>query len=311
MKTVQLDNHEPGRLDTVLPPLLGISRSQVQKAIKDGLVLVDGATATPHTAVTASNVITCNPVLTAPPEAPTGDLPTFDVLYEDADVVVVNKPAGVLSHPAPNTHEYTLVDALKARYPTFADLGDAKERGGLVHRLDREASGVLIAAKTQPAFNHLKAQFAHRLTKKVYTVLVLGKVRDDVGTITFPIARSVTSSRMAARPLSQEGREAITHYRVVERFPHCTLLDVQIETGRTHQIRAHFFALQHPVAGDTLYVQKGIKPFDLGRLFLHARELTVTLPSGEERTFVAPLPQALQAVLDGLRERHKHSHGQS
>lgn len=308
MKTPQeiihLDNPEPSRLDTVLPALLGMSRSQVQKAIKEGLVQVDGKTATPHTNVTQDNVVTFDPVLTAPPSGPQGDLPSFDVLYEDTDVVVVNKPAGVLSHPAPKTNEHTLVDALKAKYPAIAGIGDTKERAGLVHRLDREASGVLIAAKTQAAFDHLKTQFAHRLTKKTYTVLVLGKVRDEAGTINFPIARSVTSSRMAARPSSQEGREAVTHYHIVERFPHCTLLDVQIETGRTHQIRAHFFALQHPVAGDTLYTQKGIKQFDLGRLFLHARELTVTLPSGEEKTFVAPLPPELQTVLGELHARH-------
>lgn len=304
MKTVKLKNTEPGRIDIVLPPLLGVSRSQIQKAIKDGLILIDGNKVTPHTMVTAENVVAFDSALTAPQLPPTGELPTIDVLYEDADVVVVNKPSGVLSHPAAKTNEHTLADALTARYPTMADVGDAKERAGLVHRLDREASGVLIAAKTRDAFVHCKKQFADRLTKKSYTVLVLGRVRDDVGTITFPIARSVTSSRMAARPSSQEGREAVTHYTVIERFPHCTLLDVHIETGRTHQIRAHFFALQHPVAGDTLYTQKGIKQFDLGRLFLHARELIITLPSGEVKTFTAPLPTELQNVLDSLRAKH-------
>lgn len=306
LKTIRLDNIEPGRLDIVLPPLLGMSRSQVQKAIKEGLVLVDGKMVTPHMSVTAENVVTFDPSVTAPPDAPSGTMPELEVLYEDDTVVVVNKPAGLLAHPTPTSKEFTLADALTAKYPGMATVGDSSERSGLVHRLDREASGVIIAAKTNEAFAHLKQQFVERLTKKTYTVLVLGKVRDEVGTINFPIARSMTSSRMAARPTSQEGREAVTHYTVTERFPHCTLLDVHIETGRTHQIRAHFFALQHPVAGDTLYTQKGIKQFELGRLFLHARELVITLPSGEEQTFTAPLPPELQGFLDDLRDRHNH-----
>lgn len=306
LKTITLSNIEPGRIDTILPPLLGMSRSQVQKAIKEGLVLVDGNQVTPHMSVSAENVVTFDPAVTAPKEAITGDMPVLDIIYEDDAVVVVNKPAGLLSHPTPTSHEFTLADALTAKYPEMKAVGDATERSGLVHRLDREASGIIISAKTSEAFAHLKRQFKERLTKKTYTVLVLGQVRDDVGTIDFPIARSVTSSRMAARPTSQEGSEAITNYTVTERFPHCTLLDVHIETGRTHQIRAHFFALQHPVAGDTLYTQKGIKQFELGRLFLHARELVIALPSGEEKTFTAPLPPELQGFLDDLRDRHNH-----
>lgn len=314
MKKVKLTNEAPGRIDHVLPPLLKLSRSAVQKAIKDGLVLVDGKAATPHTAVSAANMVTYDAVVTKPVVTELGAMPKLDVLYEDDSVVVVNKPAGMLSHPAPKTHEHTLADLLIATHPAMADVGDpstklgagSKERGGLVHRLDREASGVIIAAKTADAFAWLKQQFSERLTKKTYTVLVLGSVKKDLGVIDFPIARSSTGGRMAARPNSQDGREAITHYDVVERFPHCTLLDVRIETGRTHQIRAHMFAMQHPVAGDTLYTQKGVKQFTLGRLFLHARELQIALPGGEEKTFTAPLPKELQVVLDELRTRHKH-----
>lgn len=304
MKKVKLTNEAPGRIDHVLPPLLKLSRSAVQKAIKDGLVLVDGKAATPHTAVSAANVVTYDAVVTKPVVTELGAMPKLDVLYEDDSVVVVNKPAGMLSHPAPKTHEHTLADVLIATYPQMADVGDKKERGGLVHRLDREASGVIIAAKTADAFTWLKQQFSERLTKKTYTVLVLGSVKKDLGVIDFPIARSSTGGRMAARPNSQDGREAVTHYDVVERFPHCTLLDVRIETGRTHQIRAHMFAMQHPVAGDTLYTQKGVKQFALGRLFLHARELQIALPGGEEKTFAAPLPKELQTFLNELRERH-------
>lgn len=304
MKTVQLTNEAPVRLDIALAEVLEISRSQAQRAIKDGKVLVDGIAPTPHTPVSQTNVVTFDPSVTAPLTAPTGELPELNVIYEDDDLVVLNKPAGVLVHPSPGHNEHTLADALLARYPAMATVGDISSRAGLVHRLDREASGVLIAAKTKEAFVHLKQQFIDRLTKKMYTVLVLGKVKDETGTINFPIARSATHGRMAARPQSQEGREAITHFDRVEEFPQSTLLDVTIETGRTHQIRAHFFAIQHPVVGDTLYTQKGLKQMDLDRLFLHARELTITIPSGETKTFVAPLAPELEQFLVDLRARY-------
>lgn len=304
MKTVQLTNETPQRLDIALAGALSLSRSKLQQAIKDGHIFVDGNPATPHTPVTLANVITFADVVTDPAKGPEGLLPTLDILYEDADVVVLNKPAGVLVHPAQEHNEYTLADALLAAYPAMAEVGDASHRAGLVHRLDREASGVIIAAKTKAAFQHLKTQFANRLTTKKYTVLVLGKVRDEAGTISFPIARSASHGRMAARPQSQEGRDAVTHYDVLERFPQCTLLDVHIETGRTHQIRAHFFALQHPVVGDTLYVQRGMKLMEIDRLFLHARALTVTLPNGEEKTFTAPLAPELEQFITELRARY-------
>lgn len=304
MKSVQLDNETPMRLDLALASALGISRSKLQQVIKDGRVQVDGETATPHTAVNASSVITVDESVTAPKEGPKGELPALDILYEDADLLVLNKPAGVLVHPTSDSNEHTLADALLAVYPDMCTVGDVPLRAGLVHRLDREASGVLVAAKTREAFLFLKRQFKDRLTTKKYTVLVLGNVRGDAGTISFPIARSVTRGRMAARPHSQEGREAVTHFDVLERFPQCTLLDVAIETGRTHQIRAHFFALQHPVVGDPLYVQRGMKQMDAGRLFLHARELTLELPNGGTQTFTAPLAPELFQFLEELRARY-------
>lgn len=301
MKSVELINETPERLDVALCAVLPMSRSKLQKAIKEGKILVDGAVPTPHTPVSRASTVMYDPDLMAKPEGPQGDLPHLDILYEDADVIVVHKPAGVLAHPAPGSNEYTLADALKAHAPGMASAGDDKARGGLVHRLDRDASGVLIAAKTRDAFLFLKRQFAERLTTKRYSVLVLGELTDDAGTISFPIARSMTHGRMAARPSSQDGREAITHYDVLERLGHATLCDVTIETGRTHQIRAHFFALQHPVVGDMLYTQKGLKQIDIGRLFLHARELTVALPSGVTQTFTAPLPQELNEILERMR----------
>lgn len=305
MKTLHAGNESPLRIDLALANLLPLSRSKLQKAIKDGKILVDGSPTTPHTTVSANNKVTYDPDLLAAPTPIAGVLPPLAILYEDAEVIVVNKAPGVLSHPAPGSHEFTLADSLNAHCPGMEKVGDDPTRAGLVHRLDRDASGVVVAAKTPEAFVFLKGQFAERNTLKRYSVLVLGDLEHDTGTITFPIARSASLGRMAARPTSQEGKEAITHYDVVERFGHATLVDVVIETGRTHQIRAHLFALQHPVVGDKLYVQKGQKQIDIGRLFLHARELTITLPGGEKQTFTAPVPKELTDVLAKMRETGK------
>lgn len=301
MKRLTLTTTEQERLDVALAKTLNISRSQAQKYIKEGRILFEGKPVTPHLSMAPASVVELLKEETdgkevAPP------LP-LEILYEDEDVIVVNKPAGVLVHNAPGSHEATLVDSLLAYNPKMKKASEDENRPGIVHRLDKEASGVIIAAKNPAAFRHLKHQFAERLTKKYYTVLVMGKVKEAVGTIRFPIARSTTRARMAARPESQEGREAITHFTTLEHFTTSSLLDVQIETGRTHQIRAHFFALGYPVAGDTLYSRSDIKPVtDLHRLFLHARSLTITLPNREEKTFEAPLPQELVEVLGRLKK---------
>lgn len=301
MKVLKLTNVARERLDKVLVEIMKISRSKAQELIEAETVLVNGKVPTAHLKVSAKDKIE----LTAAKEKKVKIIkikpPSLEIVYEDEDVIVVNKPAGLLTHPAPNVHEPTLVDALVAYDKKIKNVGDDKKRAGIVHRLDRDASGLLIVAKTNAAFAHLKSQFQNRLTRKIYAVLVHGKIAKDTDTIVWPIARSTTrKGRMAARPTSQEGREAITHFDVVKRYPHLTLLDVRIETGRTHQIRAHMFALGHQVVGDKLYKHKGVKGIGLGRLFLHAKELTITLPSGEEKTFTARLPLELQSALNSL-----------
>lgn len=301
MKRVALHLTEPKRIDIALAKALDISRAKAQKLIAEGAILVDGIVPNGHQMVVNASLVTIDESKRAPvaPPTPHREIP-LDILYEDADVLVINKPAGILVHPTSASTEETLVDALKAHIPNLKEVGDDKARSGIVHRLDKDASGVMIVAKTVEAFAQLKIQFASRANVKCYTVLVMGSVVDDSGTITFPIARSKTRARMAARPHSQDGKAAITHFDVVERYTNCTLVDVRIETGRTHQIRAHFYALGHPVAGDKLYVKKGVKQIPLGRLFLHARALTITLPNGERATFEAPLPPALTKALEQL-----------
>ena len=221
-------------------------------------------------------------------------------------MLVLNNPSGLKVHPSSeHDPDPVLTQALVVSYPAMGAIGDDPTiRPGLVHRLDKEASGVLITAKTAQAYAFLKAQFKERAAKKIYTVLVYGTPSKPHGELQFRLERSKDKGTMIAHPAgSDRGREAQTEYDVIRSFSTTSLLRVQIHTGRTHQIRAHFLAIDHPVVGDTLYRKrhmKHIREIPLGRLFLHASELTITLPSGETRTFTAPLPDQLEDVLQSL-----------
>lgn len=289
------------RLDLALASLLELSRTKARKLIEKGAISVNEQPVTAHLLVLENDIITLSDEsLLEPPKKSTIPPPPLNIIFENDDVIVVNKPAGLLVHDTDTSTEPTLVDAILAVYPEIAHVGDNKKRPGIVHRLDKEASGCLIVAKHQSAFTYLKAQFGAREVEKHYTVLVEGQLSQDAETLRFPIARSKSLGRMAARPTTQEGREAITHYTVLQRFPHHTLIDVTIETGRTHQIRVHMLALSHPVVGDTLYTIRGLKVRPIGRLFLHASSLSLTLPDGTPLFVQAPLPEELNAVLASI-----------
>ncbi|RMD52046.1 RluA family pseudouridine synthase [Candidatus Parcubacteria bacterium] len=298
MKTVKLSQQEPQRLDISLAQMLNISRNRVQKAIKNGAILVNNKPATVKQQVNTNDLITYDEKFFIKTKT-NKPVPKLNIIYEDENILAINKPANLIVHDAPGNNDPTLVDALLAYYPPIANVGEPG-REGLVHRLDKAASGVMIIAKNQDTFQFLKQQFKNREIEKHYTVLVEGKMQKTNGTINLPIERSKNNGRMAAKPLSQGGKPAITHYEVLQSFPHHTLLDVKIETGRTHQIRAHMFAIGHPVVGDTLYRQRGLKPRDIGRIFLHARTISITLPNQERKTFTAPLPKDLQQVLQEI-----------
>ncbi|MBP9828277.1 RluA family pseudouridine synthase [Patescibacteria group bacterium] len=299
MKTVNLAITEPKRLDVALAAALKVSRVQAQRLIKSGEVKMNGIEVTPHVIANNEDVITFDKKIEKKVKK---EVVTVPILFENDDVIVVNKPAGLLVHPTATSKTWTVADTLLAHYPAIEGVGGDKTRSGIVHRLDKDASGVLIAAKNDRAHAFLKDQFKNRHAEKIYTVLVHDIVKDDAETINFPIARSKTRARMAARPTSQEGKEAITHFDVVTRYANATLLRVRIETGRTHQIRAHMFAFGHPVAGDTVYNRKDLKPFNFGRIFLHATQLTIPLPDGTTQTFSAPLPQELEEALTTLHK---------
>jgi len=309
-KIFRVEKEEAGtRLDRLLAgKLTELSRTSIQKLIKDGRVLLNGQKVTPHIAVREDDEIAIEAEAAVPKAKPTALTPRPDIkleiVHEDNDVVVVNKPSGLLVHPSVRDEEETLANVLVARYPEIAGVGESFERPGIVHRLDKDASGLLVVARTKKAYTSLKRQFQKHTIKKEYQVLVHGHPPKDAGTITLAVGRASSGEKMAARaePLAGD-RSAVTHYRVDTRYADASLLTVRTETGRTHQIRAHFKALGCPVAGDPLYHWKRGPSLPAGRLFLHAKTLGFSHPASRRKLeFSAPLPADLQDVLAALKK---------
>ena len=286
---------EPGkRLDHFLQEQLReYSRSRIQSWIKEGRVQVNGAAAKASLQLRGGEQVEVSPADLPPLKATPEDLPV-EILYEDAAVIAVNKPAGLTVHAGAGQHDGTLVNRLVHHFQGLSQVG-GDERPGIVHRLDKDTSGVLLVARTDAAHRALAAQFAGRTVQKTYLALVNGCVNADSGRIVKPIARDpVRRTRMTARLAT--GREAITEYRVRQRWEKFTLLEVRIKTGRTHQIRVHLASLGHPVAGDRLYGAPAAQ-----RLFLHAWRIGFTSPAtGQTVTVEAALPAELEAWLAGL-----------
>jgi 23S rRNA pseudouridine1911/1915/1917 synthase len=282
------------RLDVALADALGMSRAAVQRLIGDGLVQLDGRPASKHHAVRAGETISWE----LPPPAPQELLPeelVVPVLYEDEWLLVVDKPAGMVVHPAPGHEHGTLVHALLER----GIAGGHGRRPGVVHRLDRETSGLLIVARDETAYQRLVEAMSERRIHRTYVALVWGELAQDEGTIDAPIGRHVRDRRRMSVH-SVQSRRAVTHFSVLGRAGGFTLAQVRLETGRTHQIRVHFAALGHPVAGDATYGRRP-RPEGLERHFLHAAALRFAHPDdGRELSFASPLPTDLAAFLEGL-----------
>jgi len=228
------------------------------------------------------------------------------VIYEDNDVLVIDKPAGLVVFPEGQTKENTLIGTLIKENPELESVGEPP-RYGVVHRLDKDTSGLLLVAKNNKSLIFLQKQFKNRKVEKKYICLVEGIIKTERGRVETLIGRSPSDRRkQKAYPLSDLGRgkrEAITEYRVLERFDGYTLLEVRIKTGRRHQIRCHFSYLQHPVAGDKLYGFKNSKtPKGLTRHFLHAAYIKIQLPNGENKEFSSELPEELKNVLENLKK---------
>jgi 23S rRNA pseudouridine1911/1915/1917 synthase len=278
------------RLDHYLQEQLPqYSRSRLQSWIKAGRVAVNGAPAKASLHLHGGEAVALEPADLPPLRAEPEDLP-LEILYEDPDVIAVNKAPGVVVHAGAGRHSGTLVNALLHKYGSLSQTG-GELRPGIVHRIDRFTSGVLLVARNDAAHRNLAAQFSGRTVEKVYLALVHGNLKADTGRITAPIARDpVHRARMTAR--LGTGRTARTEYKVLQRFGAFTFLEVRIGTGRTHQIRVHLASIGHPVAGDTLY---GAPASSRGRYFLHSHRISFTQPStGERITVTAPLPADLE-----------------
>jgi 23S rRNA pseudouridine1911/1915/1917 synthase len=304
IRTVRIPEGKPGRVDRFVADATGLSRSHVQKLITDGRLTSQGHTVRANTIVTpGTEVVLDVPEPIALDLAPAPHI-ELRVVYEDDDLLIVDKPAGLVVHPSPGHHDGdTLVNALLARaggseYGGIAGVA----RPGIVHRLDRDTSGLLMVAKHDAAQHSLMAQLKARRVRKTYLALVQGSVNAAVGRIEAPIGRDPKHrTRMA---VVADGRPSTTGYRVKERFPDWTLLELDLVTGRTHQIRVHLEAIGHAIAGDPVYgtgtSRRG--PDGLGRLFLHAWRLELAAPGdGHLIRATAPLPVELESVLDGLR----------
>ena len=290
------------RLDAFLHERLPeFSRSRLQSWIKDGRVLISGQPVRPSYLVRDGEMVQVNPAELPALRAVPEDLP-LKVLYEDADVVVIDKPAGMVVHAGAGHHEGTLVNALLHRFESLSS-GSGDLRPGIVHRLDKDTSGVLVVARTDQAHQALSQQFHNREVEKVYLALVHGRMKTAEGRITTAIARDpVRRTRMTTKLAS--GRTALTEYRVLEQLGLLSYLEVQIGTGRTHQIRVHLSSIRHPIVGDRLYgapAQIADMP-SLDRFFLHAHRLRFFSPStGQPITVESQLPPELADFLQQAR----------
>ena len=317
--TLKITAEEAGaRLDVFLSAKLKISRSQVQKMIAAGEILVNAklpkkAGDTIKTGQTIEYGLAAAKSKEAVKKDKAADTKMtgkLKIISENKDFLVVEKPAGLLTHSTVADERHSLSKILLKKYPGLKKVGDSPDRPGIVHRLDKEASGLLVVARNQKMFDYLKEQFKNRAVDKEYLVLVHDKVEADTGTIDFPLARSKSKDRMSALPktkygvLQGIGKEALTEFWVEKRFINFSLLLVKIYTGRMHQIRVHLLAYDHPVVGDPLYFQKKIKrAWDekCGRLFLHCTKLSFIDLKGNKQNFESPLPKELAEFLKLLR----------
>jgi 23S rRNA pseudouridine1911/1915/1917 synthase len=300
--TITVPETAEGRVDRFVADMSGLSRSYVQKLITEGHVTVAGVPIKANQAIFRGEIVELEIPDPRPLDLTPEPIP-LSVVYEDGDLLIVDKAAGLVVHPAPGHPGGTLVNALLARDTEYGGIAGV-QRPGIVHRLDRDTSGLLMVAKNDRAQASLMAQLKARGIKKTYLGLVQGAVVATSGRVEAPIGRDPHHrTRMAVVPA---GRAAVTGYRVRERLPGWTLLDLDLITGRTHQIRVHLAAIDHPLAGDPVYgtgtSRRG--PVGLNRLFLHSWRIELQSPDdGHIIRATAPLPAELEAVLEGLRRR--------
>lgn len=314
-------SHVGVRLDKFLSEkLTKKTRSQIKKLIQSGGVVVNGTPAKVHQFLKVGDAIVVTPpTITVPQTAPNvgaGKLPEPVIIFDTKDYVVLDKPCGLLVHPTEKNEPNTLAAWLVKKYPAMAEVGTEIYRAGIIHRLDRDVSGVMVAVKTNKMFAHLKAQFKARSVTKEYLALVYGHIKQPSGEIDMPIGRNkagqfVAHPRRGNELLTDEDKIAKTRYTVLEYVHHYTLVRVQILTGRTHQIRAHFFGIGHPILGDTMYKPKKqflnffikrVKVVNPGRIMLHSTKLGFTDLAGQQQEFTSQPPKEFS---DFINEKRK------
>lgn len=292
---------QTGRIDKVLTTLEPeITRSQLKNLINDGHVTVNGQPVKPKYKVQSGDKISLVKPEPQSLELTPENIP-LDIVYEDDDVIVVNKPQGMVVHPAPGHPDHTLVNALLYHSPLSTINGTF--RPGIVHRIDKDTSGLLMVAKNDLAHQSLAEQLRNKTNQREYLALVYGQIKEDEGTIDAPLGRNPQDRKKQA--VVKGGRHAVTHFKVMKRYDNFTLVKCILETGRTHQIRVHMKYIGHPLVGDPLYGPR--KVIGKNGQFLHAALLGFKHPrTGEEMVFKAPLPENFQKMLDKLdKQQHK------
>lgn len=317
MKKIRIEEQDSGqRLDVFLTEQLSDqTRNKIQKLIKQELIKINGNTVTPHQKLKSDDVIEIESLEAkiTNPKTITKDeyLPKVKIIEETPEYLIIDKPAGLTVHGTKFVLGKTLVDVLLKDYPELKKIGEDPDRPGIVHRLDREVSGLMVIPRTQDSFDSLKKQFQKRTIKKRYTGLCYGAINRKEDEINFPIARSNEGYKMAALPKTvkgeenEKGKRAITDFHVIQQFINYTLVKIKIKTGRTHQIRVHMSAYGHPLVGDDLYGTKKTREknakFKLGRVFLASCELEFDNLAGERKNYQIDLPNPLKEVLKKIK----------
>lgn len=298
MKTYKVE--EIGRLDKVVSNLeQNISREAIQRMVKTGKILVNGKQEKASYKTTVGDVITLEEEIPEEIELKPQEMP-LDIIYEDEDMLVINKGKGIVVHPGNGNPDGTLANAVMAKCKDSLSGIGGKIRPGIVHRIDKDTSGLIIVAKNDTAHLNLSKQIQDRKVKKTYIALVRGVIKENEATINMPIGRSSKDRKKMA--VTKDGKEAITHFKVLKRYNGFTLLEVKIETGRTHQIRVHLSEIGYPIVGDEVY-SNGKNPFGVKGQMLHAEKLELKHPrTGKDLTFEAPVPKYFEDIINQLEK---------
>ena len=277
------------------------SRAHVQKLLRDGGALVDGRVRKANYKLNGNEIITLTIPEAESVEIKAEDIP-LDILYEDEDIIVVNKARGMVVHPASGVNTGTLVNALLFHCQDLSGI-NGEIRPGIVHRLDKDTSGVMVCAKNDKAHINLAEQIRTKSAHRIYRAVVHGNIKEEAGIIKGDIGRHLTDRKKMAI-VQENGKSAVTHFKVLERFGDYTLVECQLETGRTHQIRVHMTSIGHPLVNDPKYGPRKTTPFAIAGQALHSLLLTLRHPStGAEMQFEAPLPEDMEKILTALRDR--------